>query len=105
MELHKSKRWSIIYSVLIVTAACEEAEGDGDTEFSHVQSTLEGALTHKHDIGRFQDSTVLPGWTVCWCSGRVAWTETPTCQKQACGSSSSRLCTSPTHGFIRHSVA
>lgn len=46
MELHKSKRWSIIYSVLIVTAACEEVEGDGDTEFSHVQSTLEGALTH-----------------------------------------------------------
>lgn len=65
MELDKSKRWSIICSMLIVTAACEEVEGDGDTEFSHVQWTPEGALTHKHDSSSFQDSTVLPGWTIC----------------------------------------
>lgn len=59
------------------------------------------SLTHKRDDSSFQEVAVLPGWTVCWCSGRAAWTKTPTCQKQACGSSSGRLCTSPTHGFIK----
>lgn len=43
-----------------------------------------------------EDDEVLLGWTVCWCSGCAAWTETQPCRSQACGSSSGHPCTSPT---------
>lgn len=41
---------------------------------------------------------VLLGWTVCWCSGCAAWTETQPCRSRACGSSSGHPCTSPAPG-------
>lgn len=93
-------RWSITCSMVVVTA-----RGDGSAELSDVsvnrRRSTETKLKPSGFRGALQVDGVLLGWTVCWCSGCAAWTETRPCRSQACGSSSGHPCTSPTRRFTR----
>lgn len=105
---HKSMGWSIIYYMMNVIAGrwgmTETLSSDTfhRTTGGRYETILTPSSYQGGNVRGLRADEVLLGWTVCWCSGCAAWTETQPCQSQACASSSGHPCTSPACRIIKN---